>query len=184
MPEPTLPGKVVALAQSLETAKIPHAFGGAIALAYYATPRATIDIDLNVFLPPAEFERVAKTFEVLGVDTNADRDLLERDGQCRVAWGRTPVDLFMANVEFHDEMARHTRRQPFGETTIQVLSPEHLIVCKALFDRPKDWIDIEQVVLTMPELKTGEIAAWLGVLAGKRDDRTKRFAAISLADRS
>ncbi len=184
MPEPTLPGKVIELAESLEKGKIPFAFGGAIALAYYATPRATIDIDLNVFLPAVDFERVAKNLAVLGIDTAVDRSALERDGQCRLTWGRTPVDLFMANVDFHEAMAQHTRRQPFGETTIQVLSPEHLLVCKALFDRPKDWIDIEQVVLTMPELKTDEIAAWLGVLAGKRDDRTKRFAAIARASRS
>ena len=184
MAEPTLPGKVVALAQSLDQAKIPHAFGGAIALAYYATPRATIDIDLNVFLPPAEFERVAKSLGALGINTKVDRDALDRDGQCRVAWGRTPVDLFMANVEFHEEMARHTRKQPFADTPIRVLAPEQLMVCKAMFDRPKDWLDIEQVVLTMPELKTAEIAAWLGVLAGRRDDRTKRFAAIARASRS
>lgn len=178
MPEPTLPGKVIALADSLESAKIPHAFGGAIALAYYATPRATIDIDLNVFLPPDEFDRVADAFKSLGVETTIDHQALERDGQCRVRWGRTPVDLFMANVEFHKEMAEHTRKQPFAEATIRVLAPEHLLVCKALFDRPKDWIDIEQVVLTMPELKSDEVLAWLGVLAGKRDDRTKRFAQL------
>lgn len=179
MSEPTLPGKVIGLAHSLEQGKIPYAFGGAIALAYYATPRATIDIDLNVFLPAAEFDRVAAAIEFLGVDVSTNREALDRDGQCRVSWGRTPVDLFMANVEFHEEMAQQTRKQPFADTKIRVLSPEHLLVCKALFDRPKDWIDIEQVVLTMPELKTDEVLAWLGVLAGKRDGRTRRFAELT-----
>ena len=40
--------KIVAIGRALEAADIPHAFGGAQALAYYATPRATHDIDLNV----------------------------------------------------------------------------------------------------------------------------------------
>lgn len=178
MPEPTLPGKVIALAESLEGAKIPYAFGGAIALAYYATPRATIDIDLNVFLPPTDFDRVAGAVESLGVETSINSEALERDGQCRVSWGRTPVDLFMANVEFHQAMAESTRKQPFADATIRVLAPEHLLVCKAMFDRPKDWIDIEQVVLTMPELKSDEVLDWLVALVGKRDVRTKRFAQL------
>lgn len=175
MAEPTLPGKVIALSEALDAAKIPYAFGGAIALAYYANPRATIDIDLNVFLPPESFDEVAEVIAALGVNTKVNRKSLERDGQCRAMWGRTPIDLFMANLDFHEQMARDARRQPFGDTKIRVLAPEHLLVCKTLFDRPKDWIDIEQMVLTMPDLKTEVAIEWLDALAGKRDDRTKRF---------
>jgi hypothetical protein len=51
--------KILAVGDALSRAGIPHAFGGALALAYYATPRATIDIDLNVFLPTTEAERRA-----------------------------------------------------------------------------------------------------------------------------
>jgi len=37
---------------ALMAAGIPHAFGGAIALAYCTgEPRATIDLDINVFVP-------------------------------------------------------------------------------------------------------------------------------------
>ena len=43
--------KIVAIEGALALADIPHAFGGANALAYYGTPRATADIDLNVFVP-------------------------------------------------------------------------------------------------------------------------------------
>ena len=40
---PNLPGKILATHDAL--AEVDHAFGGAIALAYYAEPRATVDID-------------------------------------------------------------------------------------------------------------------------------------------
>ena len=43
--------KIVAIEAALAAANIPHAFGGANALAYYGTPRATADIDLNVVIP-------------------------------------------------------------------------------------------------------------------------------------
>ena len=46
------------LAIDAALAKIPHAFGGALALAYYAEPRATIDIDLNLFIPTNRFLEV------------------------------------------------------------------------------------------------------------------------------
>ncbi|HEY7952208.1 MAG TPA: hypothetical protein VID70_04420 [Solirubrobacteraceae bacterium] len=49
MSEPSLPDKVLAIHRALAQAKVAHAFGGALALAYYAEPRGTIDIDLNVF---------------------------------------------------------------------------------------------------------------------------------------
>ena len=38
---------------------------------------------------------------------------------------------------------------PFGPDTIPILGPEHLVVCKAVFNRPKDWLDIEQVLATV-----------------------------------
>ena len=50
--------KVALLARALVEKRVPHAFGGAIALAYYATPRGTRGVDVNVFLPASAFERV------------------------------------------------------------------------------------------------------------------------------
>ena len=54
MTEPGLAAKLVALHDALDEAAIPHAVGGAIALGYYAEPRATIDVDINVFVPVTE----------------------------------------------------------------------------------------------------------------------------------
>ncbi|MBI1843131.1 MAG: hypothetical protein HYR89_00725, partial [Actinobacteria bacterium] len=59
-----LPRKVLALTCALDG--VPHAFGGALALAYYAEPRATIDIDLNVFVHGDRFMDVAKQLAPLG----------------------------------------------------------------------------------------------------------------------
>ena len=51
----TLPEKLVALHRAPEEAKMPHAFGGAIALAYSTlNPRGTSDIDVNVFTPATD----------------------------------------------------------------------------------------------------------------------------------
>lgn len=183
MSEPSLPDKVVAIHHGLREARIGHAFGGALALAYYAEPRATIDIDLNVFVAPGEHAAVHAALVPLGVGEETDPAATERDGQCRWWWGRTPVDLFFAYDELHDAMRRAARTVPFGEETIMVLAPEHLTVCKAVFDRPKDWLDNEQILVCEGDLDIAEIDRWLSRIAGPDDRRTKRFAELAAAAR-
>jgi hypothetical protein len=177
--QPPLPDKVIAIHEALQAAKIPHALGGALALAYYATPRATIDIDLNVFVPAERWQGVIGALDPLGV---ASKDLepaeLERDGQCRLWWGDNPVDLFFAYDPIHDEMHKEVRRVPFGGTTVSILSPEHLAVCKAMFDRRRDWLDIEQMLLATDDLRIDEVEQWLERMAGKRDPRLARLGQL------
>jgi hypothetical protein len=173
--EPSLPEKILAIHGRLQESKTPHAFGGALALAYYAEPRATIDVDLNVFLAPSSYEAVRAGLAALSVGGGPERRAVERDGQCRLWWGRTPIDLFFAYDALHEAMRTALRREPFAEASIPVLSPEHLIVCKAVFNRPKDWLDIEQVVVGVPELDVAEIQSWLIRILGEADTRVGRF---------
>jgi hypothetical protein len=168
---PSLPQKVVAIHDALDRAKVPHAIGGALALAYYAEPRATIDVDVNVFVPTDRWPDVRDALSPLGVRVDADVTALERDGQVRLWWDRNPVDLFFSYDPFHEEMSRAARRVPFGETTIPILAPEHLAVCKAMFDRPKDWLDVEQILVGANPLDVTEIEAWLEAIAGAGDPR-------------
>lgn len=175
MSEPSLPEKIVAIHRQLTLAKTPHAFGGALALAYYAEPRATIDIDLNLFVAPTLYPTVERELAKLGVGDGATPEMVERDGQCRLRWGDTPVDLFFAYDAFHHEMSRATRSEPFGNTRIPILAPEHLLVCKAIFNRPKDWLDIEQMLVCVEDLDMDAIHAWLERIVGEDDPRRERF---------
>jgi hypothetical protein len=175
---PPLPDKVIAIHEALLAAKVPHAIGGALALAYYATPRATIDIDLNVFIPAERWRQVIDAVSPLGIANDLDPKQLERDGQCRLWWGDNPVDLFFAYDPIHMEMRKQARRVPFAGTTIPILSPEHLAVCKAMFDRRKDWLDIEQMLIATDELDTAEIERWLERMVGKNDPRFQHFGEL------
>lgn len=177
--EPALPDKVIAIHEALRSAKVPHAIGGALALAYYATPRATIDIDLNVFVPTESWRDVVETLGPLGVATDQlDSATLERDGQCRLWWGDNPVDLFFAYDPIHAEMRKQARRVPFGGTTLPILAPEHLAICKAMFDRRKDWLDIEQMLLAEEDLDISVVEDWLERMVGRQDPRMERLAEL------
>jgi hypothetical protein len=175
---PSLSAKVLAIHEALAAARVPHAIGGALALAYYAEPRATVDIDVNLFVPVDRWPSVRVALAPLGVDVKVDDVALEGDGQVRLWWGRNPVDLFFSYDPFHDEMRRAARRAPFAGTAIPILAPEHLAVCKAMFDRPKDWIDIEQMIVATDPFDLPEVEAWLEAMAGEPTHRLNRLREI------
>lgn len=178
---PSLPDKVLVIHEALAEAKIPHAVGGALALAYYAEPRATIDIDLNLFVPVNRWEEVINSLVAVGVSPDdVNPEALLRDGQCRLWWEDNPVDLFFANAPIHEAMPDEIRRVPFAGATIPILGPEHLAVCKAMFDRPKDWLDIEQMLLSADEIDVSEIERWLGEMVGGDDQRVRRLRELKL----
>ena len=178
MTAPTLAERVLAIERAL--ARVPHAFGGALALAYYAEPRSTIDIDLNVFVPATRFAAVAGPLTALGAafDDPSIEALARRDGQVRVMWDATPIDLFFAYDAFHDAAGAGRHVVPFGAGKIPILAPEHLVVCKVIFDRPRDWVDIDALLVLDTEVDVAEVLRWVGRIAGDTDPRYERIVAL------
>lgn len=175
MNELGLAEKIERIDRGFERARIQHAFGGALALAYYGTPRATVDIDVNVFVGTELYGSVSSTLRRVGVDRIPDESDVARDGQVRMWWDSTPIDVFFSYDEVHEAMRSALRIVPFGDKTIPILAPEHLLVAKVVFNRDKDWIDIEQVLIAVDDLDVKEVRRWLTHLLGKSDARTKRF---------
>ena len=98
----------------------------------------------------------------------------------RSGWTGTarPLDLFFAYDPFHDAAARATRMVPFADTTIPILSAEHLTVCKVVFDRAKDWVDIQAMVSLGTPIDVAEVLRWVGRIVGDDDPRYDRIAAV------
>lgn len=139
--------KLLAVHDVLDRAKVAHAFGGAIALAYCTQePRGTRDIDVNVFVGPAESERVFAALPDGVAASPADVEAVIRDGQVRLFWDDTPLDLFFDVHEFHSQVASEVREVPFEGAFIPVLGCHALVIFKALFNRTKDWADIEAML--------------------------------------
>jgi hypothetical protein len=150
-----------------------------VALAWYRSPRATTDVDLNVTVTPADAEPILGAIAHLGVTvTPADRATIARDGQARLDWDGSYLDLFFATLDFHREMARRAREVEFGSVLIPILSPEHLIVCKAVSDRPKDWVDIEEMIAWGTEIDTAEVFCWTEEILGRSSEQYARLAEL------
>ena len=170
--------KVLAVDRALTEAGIPHAFGGALALAYcIGEPRATIDIDLNVFVAPTDVERTFAALPGEVVTDAAAVRTVEHDGQVRVWWGHTPIDLFFSYHPFHEYIAAGVRRVPFGDEEIPVLSCADLAVFKAVFDRGQDWVDL-QAMVDSDSLRADDAIEWLRSIVGGGAPQVARFAAL------
>lgn len=171
----TLVEKLHAVNDSLTAAHLRHAFGGAIALAYCTEePRGTRDLDVNVFIPAERASDVVVALPDEVAHSDKDVRTLVASGQTRLWWDDTPIDLFLNNVPYHDEVATEVRWVPLAGRDIPILSPQSLVVFKALFNRTKDWADIEQVAAVDPAA-IERAARTLEALVGGEDPTISRL---------
>lgn len=176
----TLAERIVALQRALAGRRIPHAFGGATALAYWTLdPRGANDLDVNVFLPAAKCARALRALPQDVEQPLETEAAIRRDGQVRLWWGETPLDLFFDTAPLHAAAARHVRTVPFAGTQISVLGPVELAVFKVLPDRTRDWADIEAMLMA----ETLDLDAVRETLRDLLDARDARFARLADADR-
>jgi hypothetical protein len=75
-------------------------------------------------------------------------------------------------------MAERSREVSFGPVLIPILSPEHLIVCKVVFDRPKDWLDVEEMIAWGTTIDAGEALGWVREILGADSEQYARLAAL------
>jgi hypothetical protein len=174
--------KLLAIHDALRARSIPHAFGGAIALAYCVEePRGTRDLDLNIFVDAADAGRVLAMLPD-GVRVEAeDVSAVERDGQTRLFWDGVPVDVFLNNLPLHAAVADSVVWVPLAGHQIPVLDCASLAIFKAFFDRTKDWADLEAIAVATPE-DIHTAAETLADLVGKEDPVFKRLQQISSAN--
>jgi hypothetical protein len=165
------------IADALEGDGVPYAVGGAIALGYYTAPRATRDVDVNVFVPPEQglaplLERLAR----LGFEADAPLDVLRRsaleEGQFRGSIRGMRVDVFVPALEYYASLVKRRRRVTLLGRPLWILGPEDLVVLKMVFYRRKDLADVEAVLTDQkPALDRTFIRATLADLVGEDDPR-------------
>jgi hypothetical protein len=171
--------RLIAVHESLTSAGFPHAFGGAIALAYCTEePRGTRDLDVNVFAEPSQASEVLAALPPGVAIAPADVRAAERDGQTRVWWEDTPLDIFLDVHAFHREVAEGVRIVPFAGREIPVLSCTALVVFKALFDRTRDWADIEAIA-EVGSADLTEAGAWVRRVLGPDSAVARRLASLA-----
>lgn len=141
-----LPQKILRIHAVLDKANLPHAFGGALALAWCTRrARGTVDVDINIFVGAEEAEGAVKALPASVQYTRQDIEVLESEGQVRLWWNNTPVDIFLNTTEFHRQASQRVRWEAFAGESIPFLACSDLAIFKAFFNRTKDWADLEEM---------------------------------------
>lgn len=171
--------RLLAVHDALDEARFPHAIGGAIALAYCTIePRGTRDVDVNVFVGPDRTDDVLDSLPKEVRVEATDRQIAQRDGQVRVMWAETPIDLFFQTHEFHREIMPGVVDVPFEGRTIPILGCDALMVFKAMFNRTRDWADIEEMIAA--GTAGSQAMGWLRQLMGESDPIVIRLGGLLL----
>lgn len=167
--------KLFSIHEALTAAGVAHAFGGAVALAYCVEePRGTRDLDVNVFVDVSRAESILAVLPNGVRVRRKDIELVKRDGQARLWWDGTPIDVFLNNLPLHEAVASSVVWVQLEGREIPVLDCASLAIFKAFFDRPKDWADLDAIARATPE-GIEEAANTISRLAGEEDAAVRRL---------
>jgi len=173
--------KLFAIHDSLTEAGLSHAFGGAVALAYCVEePRGTRDLDVNIFVDASRAESVLASLPSAVKVRKRDVATVKRDGQTRLYWDETPIDVFLNTLPLHEAVASAVVWVPLEGRDVPVLDCASLAIFKAFFDRTKDWADLEAIAQATPD-DIEEAASTIADLVGPDDPAVHRLEELVAA---
>ncbi len=183
----TLLRKLALLHHHLDEAGFEHAVGGGIALAFHAAPRFTNDIDLNVAADGTDVDiLLAALPDGVVVHAGAAAEL-RRQHQVRLFWpdpdqpahAGTPIDIFIpAHPTFHHRLNRRAEPVSLAGVELSIVTATDLTILKALFDRSKDWVDLE-AMLERGVVDGDDACRGLAELLGGGDTRIERLQRLA-----
>lgn len=137
--------------------KIEYAIGGSLALGFWATPRATLDVDMNVFAnSDEEYQRVIDCLSsqpnVTVVREHESHDGISREEAVRLAGAKKEIHIVVDGIHVDIvlpktalEMCANKRKRllNIGSETVYILDAETIVTYKLLWKRPKDLADVD-----------------------------------------
>lgn len=147
---------------------------GGLAVRVYAIPRFTNDVDLTISLSRDELPALFASLQSIGceipapywtgwLDSVAGLPLfkVELSGQDR----SIEIDLFVAETDFQKSLIQRRQLVQVGSEQIAFISPEDLILLKLIASRPRELIDVQDILFTMGQLDNHYLKRWAQVLS-------------------
>lgn len=148
---------LVALAGWLAAVRVPYAIIGGVAVALQAAPRFTKDIDLVVWTEDARWPELVDAATSFSI-TPRITDWLAFAGRTRVLLlvhsSGVPLDISCGALPFEQELVDSAENVDLGPVIVAVATPAHLLVMKAIANRPRDRADIETLLRVFPDVDT------------------------------
>ncbi len=164
---------LASLSQWLKDQQIQYAIIGGVAIGFLAQPRATQDVDavvwidldhLQVFLESGKaFGFVPRVSDPIEFAKKA-RVILVRHQQTHVG-----IDLSCGALPFEREMLDRSTELSAGPITFKIVTPEDLVILKAVAHRQRDLIDIANLLTVQRDVDFDRIRYWVRQFAEALD---------------
>ncbi|MGL4513051.1 MAG: nucleotidyl transferase AbiEii/AbiGii toxin family protein [Lacipirellulaceae bacterium] len=160
---------LLAIVALLDRERIRYAVMGGLAVRVYTIPRATQDVDITI---EVEEDRLPNLRDALydagcSIPPVYDSGWLDRVAGMplfkvarHVDSGVVDVDLFVVESAFQASMLRRTVRTELKGRTIWLVSPEDLVLLKLAADRPRDRIDVQDLLFALGDLDEAYLDQW------------------------
>lgn len=138
---------------------------GGMAVSLLGKARFTADLDVLILLSIDDIPKLIKECELLGLTTrvenakefaDSNRILLLRHEKSGIN-----IDLALGILPFELEVIERSHQISIGGISIQLPTPEDLIIMKAVAHRAKDIEDIKSIIEFTQTVDTQRIEFWL-----------------------
>jgi len=161
------------LIETLDANDIPYAVMGGLAVRVYALPRPTQDVDLTVSLGPDRSVELLEIVERAGFDVPETYRKGRTDQVANmplvkvgryVGEHRIDVDIFLTHSKFQQSLMARRRAITLEDREIWLVSPEDLLLLKLAASRPRDKIDVQDLLCTLGDLDDTYLQTWANSL--------------------
>jgi hypothetical protein len=138
-----LEAALLEMAALLDELHLPYMLIGGLAVAQWGEPRATLDVDLTVWVEPDDFEStIEKLAARLAVRTAAPLEFARRTRVLpALAANGILVDLVFAAWPLERRAIEHAVERSVAGATVRVAGLDYLLFLKLVSDRPRDQSD-------------------------------------------
>lgn len=156
-----------------ESLGVRYAVMGGIAVRIYGIPRPTHDVDFTIAIERdqlSEFFRratdmgytVPAVYESGWVDRVAGMPLVKL--RIYLEAHGVDVDIFLAESPFQESLLSRRRYEEYEHRSLHFVSPEDLILLKLIAGRPRDLVDVVDVLFVQGQLDEDYLQHWASVL--------------------
>ncbi len=138
---------------------------GGIAASLLGRARTTLDVDVVVWIDDDACSAFVDALRTHGIEPRIE-DALAFARRSRVlllrhAKSGVPIDISLGALPFEKEAIDRAVSTRVGKLAIPLVTPEDLVILKAVAHRPRDLADIEGIVAMHPSLDVTRVRRWV-----------------------
>jgi hypothetical protein len=158
-------GALAAMTAAFEDANIPAAVVGGVAVSLLGRPRFTRDIDAIVDLDETRWPELVEAARRAGIVPRLE-DALEFARRSRVLLLRhvpsqIDIDVILGGLSFERSTVAEAQPRSVGGLVIRLPRVEHLMIMKAVAQRPQDLLDLEGLIAAHPGADLAMVRRWV-----------------------